>query len=97
MDSQIADICASCLDSFRALWSAVQSPKRDIGDQMPLKDVASEMDRLILWANSWDAVDCGHPYEHSLDYRLSKSPFYRERVCLSSNAPVLGGRDFSLQ
>ena len=82
MDSQLADLYASCHGSFQALLSAVRSPKRDTGDQMPPRDVESELDKLILWANNVGAIYSRDSYEVSLDYRLRKSPFYQERVWL---------------
>ena len=82
MASSLADLYASCYDSFQALLSAVRSPKRDIGDQMPPRDVESELDKLILWANNVGAIYSGDSYEISLDHRLRKSPFYQERVRL---------------
>ena len=80
---QLADLYVSCHGSFQSLLSAVRSPKRYIGDQMPHRDVESELDKLILWASNVGAIHSGDSYEMSLDYRLRKSPFYQERVCLS--------------
>ena len=49
---------------------------------MSPRDVESELDKLILWANNVGAIYSGKLYEISLDYRLRKSPFYQERVWL---------------
>ena len=84
MDSRLADLYTSCYGSFRALLSAVRSPNRDIGDQMPPRDIESELDKFVIWSSNVGAIHSGESYEMSLDYRLRKSPFYQERVCLSS-------------
>jgi hypothetical protein len=80
MESSLSELYFSCLSSFRCLLSAALSPKRDIGDQLPSRDVDSELDKLTLWAKNVGIMHSGELYELSLDYRLRESPFYRERV-----------------
>jgi len=84
MDSGLATLYTSCYGSFQALLSAVRSPNRDIGDQMPPSIIESELDKFILWSNNVGAIYSGESCEISLDYRLRKSPFYKEKVCLLS-------------
>ena len=49
---------------------------------MPPRDVESELDKLILWANNVGAVYSRDSNGLSLDYRLRNSPFYQEKVCI---------------
>jgi len=97
MASRLADLYSSCHDAFQALLSAVRSPKRELGDQMPPRDVESELDKFILWADNVGAIHSGDSYEMSLDYRLRKSPFYQDRVCLSVIVPLDKDQGYGLR
>jgi hypothetical protein len=81
MESKLSDLYHRCHVSFRLLVTALKSPKRDIGSQMPLRDAENEFDKFRLWAGNVGAIHSGDEYNISLDYRLRESPFYRDRVC----------------
>lgn len=87
MESQLSDLYARCYSSFETLLVALDAQKRDIEGQISREEVVIELDRFKLWARSVGAKHSGAKYKYSLDYRLRKAPFYRDRVCTSISYP----------
>ncbi|KAL9101608.1 MAG: hypothetical protein Q9163_003147 [Psora crenata] len=55
-------------------------PARDLGDQIPIKDVQEEFGKYKIWAGNVGAAHSGRRYEISLDYRLREASFLRHQV-----------------
>lgn len=79
----LSSLYAQCCSSFTARLSALDEPKRDVSVQMRRKDVDSEFGKLQLWGRSVGARHAGSRHHQSLDYRLRRSPFHRQRVLQS--------------
>ncbi|KAI4157301.1 MAG: hypothetical protein LQ342_008398 [Letrouitia transgressa] len=76
----ISDSHHRCFLAFEQLVDALQHPARDLGDQIPLKDVQEEFGKYKIWAGNVGAAHSGKRYEISLDYRLREASFLRHHV-----------------
>ncbi|KAL8751529.1 MAG: hypothetical protein Q9184_006041 [Pyrenodesmia sp. 2 TL-2023] len=76
----ILDSHQGCILAFGSLIDAVQHPARDLGDQIPLKDVQEEFGKYKIWAGNVGAAHSGKRYEISLDHRLREASFLTDQV-----------------
>ena len=76
----ISDSHQGCFLAFENLIDAIQHPARDLGDQIPLKDVEEEFGKYKIWAGNVGAAHSGKSYEISLDYRLREASFLGHQI-----------------
>lgn len=83
MDTSIFQAHYSCVNLFLALSKALQERDRDNttpASKKPTSNFEDAFDKYNLWAGNMGAMNSGHQYRKSLDYRLREASFFRLQV-----------------